>query len=115
MVHCLVIPLLFLAKVSYSDSSATHLPVWWEKLDYIFLVISFLAVYHSAQHTPYQKIKISLWCFFSMLATAILFEATLHWLAYFASAGLIATHLANIKLNRKVRKMNKKDLEAIAH
>ncbi len=113
MVHCLIIPLLFLAKVSYTDSNANHLPAWWEKLDYIFLVISFWAVYHSAQHTPYQKIKIALWSFFSLLATAIIFEATLHWLAYFASAGLIVTHLANIKLSRRAKKIDKKNLKVV--
>jgi len=96
-IHCLIIPALFLAKFWWADSSgATLLPSWWGRLDYVFLVISFWAVYHSATHTAVKTIKVSLWIFWCMLAVAIIYEAQLHWLAYIASAGLVATHIRNI-------------------
>ena len=101
-VHCLVVPVFFLAKFWWTDGNTTiHLPSWWEKLDFIFLLVSFIAVYHSAAHTPSKEIKISLWTFWTILATAIVFATTLHWLAYIASAGLITTHLMNIRRIRR--------------
>ena len=101
MIHCLVIPVLFLLKFSFTDNTILQLPLWWEKIDYIFLAISFIAVYHSAGHTRFKEIKIGLWLFWGILATAIVFSATLHWMAYIASAGLIVTHFVNIMRIRK--------------
>jgi len=103
-VHCLVIPALFVLRFSLTDNAAYHLPQWWEKLDYVFLVVSFLAVYHSANHAKAREVKAALWLFWGILAVAILFQAQLHWMAYIASAGLIATHFLNI---RQIRKANK--------
>jgi MerC mercury resistance protein len=95
-VHCLVIPALFLLKFSWTDNNNIKLPDWWESVDYVFLVISFIAVFHSARHTPAKAIKVSLWLFWSILAVAIIFSKDFHWLAYVASAGLITTHFLNI-------------------
>jgi hypothetical protein len=38
-----------------------------------------------------------MWLFWLCLAIAIIFEHRLHWMAYIASTGLIATHVANIR------------------
>ena len=77
-------------------------------MDYIFLVVSFLAVFHSAKHTNTKEIKASLWIFWAMLAIAIIFQSAIHWIAYIASAGLIATHYLNIRrLRRNMRLSNK--------
>jgi hypothetical protein len=101
-IHCLIVPVFFLIKYSVlSGNSGINLPQWWEKLDYFFLVVSFLAVYHSASHTRSTEIKISLWIFWGILAVAIIFESALHNLAYLASAGLVVTHFINIKRMRK--------------
>jgi hypothetical protein len=101
-VHCLIIPILFLVKFWWSDKGIiVLLPAWWEKLDFLFLLISFLAVYHSASHTPVKNIRILLWLFWAILAVSIIFATPLHWLAYIASAGLIGTHLFNIRRIRK--------------
>lgn len=107
--HCLVVPVAFLLRSWLADGSPGHiLPAWWEKLDYLFLVISFIAVYHSAGHTKYKEIKMALWTFWVILAAAILMETTMHWMTYIASAGLIATHFINIKRLRKPREAAKK-------
>jgi hypothetical protein len=104
-IHCLIIPVLFLAKFWLTGNRPEHiLPPWWHQLDYLFLGISLWAVYHSASHTKAKKIRASLWIFWSMLAIAILFEDTLHRMAYIASAGLIGTHLRNIMTIKKLRK-----------
>lgn len=107
-IHCLVIPALFVFKFSVADNNVTSpLPSWWNAIDYLFLIISFVAVYHSASHTPAKSIRIGLWCSWALLAIAIIFEAQLHWLAYIASAGLITGHFLNIMRMRRMAKAQK--------
>lgn len=97
-VHCLVVPLLLLIKISWTETQiAFQLPSWWELIDYIFLAISFYAVSHSAKHTSNSYIRLSLLAFWCILAISVIFQAKLHWLAYIASAGLVITHLMNIR------------------
>jgi hypothetical protein len=96
-IHCLVIPALFLLKFWWTDNAVHTPPTWWGMIDYFFLVLSFVAVYHAASHAGSKMIKRSFWAFWLCLTIAIIFEQTLHWMAYIASAGLIATHFINIK------------------
>ncbi len=109
-VHCLVIPAIFLLKYTWADSTGaatgkagwgSGLPHWWELLDYIFLIVGFVAVYHAARHAVKKNIKRSLWFFWLCLAIAVVFEQKLHWMAYIASAGLIFTHFFNIRNHTK--------------
>jgi hypothetical protein len=93
-IHCLIVPLLFMIQTVVS--SHITLPSWWGWVDYLFLIISFWAVFHSGRHTSNRITKTALWFFWIVLATAIVMEDKLHWLAYIASAGLIATHVRNI-------------------
>jgi hypothetical protein len=102
-VHCLVIPALLLIKINTNSVVAWNLPEWWHSLDYIFLLVGFYAVYHSSQHAHSNYIKVSLWVFWIILAIAIIFEKSLYWMAYIASAGLITTHSINLRRIRKVR------------
>jgi hypothetical protein len=102
MIHCLVVPVFFLLKFWLSENVISQLPPWWEKIDYFFLLISFLAVYHSTSHTRFIEIRIALWIFWITLAIAILFAHSMHWMAYIASAGLIVTHYLNIRSLKKM-------------
>ena len=103
-IHCLAIPILFFIKSWYASSvTPLNLPYWWHSVDYAFLIVSFIAVYHSAGHSHFKEIKISLWVSWSILSVAILIS-DLHWLAYFASAGLVVTHFINIRrISRVIR------------
>jgi hypothetical protein len=105
-----VIPAIFLLKYSWADTTGaavgkagwgSGLPHWWEMLDYIFLIVGFVAVYHAANHSAKKNIKWFLWFFWICLAIAVVFEQKLHWMAYIASAGLIITHFFNIKNHTK--------------
>jgi hypothetical protein len=107
-VHCLVVPSVFLLKYWWTNTSgrefwSSGLPAWWETLDYLFLIIGFIAVYHAASHASGRGVKLSLWLFWLCLAVAIVFEDKLHWMAYIASAGLIVTHFINIREHQKRR------------
>jgi drug/metabolite transporter (DMT)-like permease len=77
------------------------LPYWWHALDYVFLIIGFVAVFHASAHAPAKVVKLSLWLFLACLAVAVIFEEQLHWMAYVASAGLVATHFINIRQHKK--------------
>lgn len=109
-VHCLVIPAIFLLRYSVADAGGADwgvgLPAWWEKLDYLFLLVGFVAVYHASAHASGIGIKLSLWVFWVFLAVAVVFEQYLHWLAYIASVGLIGTHFVNIRNHRMLRPKN---------
>lgn len=106
-VHCLVIPAIFLIKYSWADSvTSVHaghevLPYWWHALDYVFLIIGFVAVFHASTHAAGRGIKFALWFFLACLAVAVVFEEQLHWMAYVASAGLVTTHFINIRRHKK--------------
>jgi hypothetical protein len=93
-VHCMVVPVLFLLKYS---AIGNVLPSWWDNLDFVFLGVSLIAVYHASSHAAGKSIKYLLWLFWLCLAIAIVFEHRLHWMAYVASTGLIATHIGNIR------------------
>lgn len=108
-IHCLVVPMLFLLKYWWTNTTGkalfgtSGLPSWWETIDYLFLIVGFVAVYHASAHASGRYIKLSLWLFWLCLAIAVVFEHTLHWMAYIASIGLITTHFINIRNHKKQR------------
>lgn len=115
----MVVPLIFLVRFSLTDTTVAHvhaghhiLPGWWESLDYVFLAVGFYAVFHAAGHAASKAVKKLLWLFWVCLAAAVVFHAHLHWLSYFASAGLIGTHLFNIRLHAGAIRHRKNQSEA---
>ena len=43
-IHCIATPFLFVAKAC-STVCCADAPLWWKAIDYIFLVISFIAIF----------------------------------------------------------------------
>ncbi len=99
MLHCLVTPLFFIAQASAAVGHG-EAPVWWRSLDYLFLVISFLAVYRSAQITSSSFIKPALWISWIALFVVIVNEK-LGWIPlpeysiYAPAMALVGLHLYN--------------------
>ena len=60
MIHCICTPFLFIVKVC-SSSCCSDAPLWWQMIDYIFLVISFIAIYSVSKNTTISWLKFSLW------------------------------------------------------
>ncbi len=58
-IHCLVTPFVFLATTC-SEACTNASPYWWQFMDWLFLVLSLYAVYHTAKHTDKVWIKIGL-------------------------------------------------------
>jgi hypothetical protein len=73
VVHCLLTPLLFVAQ-SYTATHSHEAPFWWKNLDYLFILISIIAVYESTKKSTNKLIKAGLWMSWIMLFLLILNE-----------------------------------------
>ena len=56
LIHCLSTPLIFVAKAC-SVSCCVNAPVWWQLVDYFFLVISFTTIYYGTKKTTKKWVK----------------------------------------------------------
>ncbi|KYG74807.1 MerC mercury resistance protein [Roseivirga ehrenbergii] len=100
-VHCLATPFIFLAK---AGSSLGHVesPLWYHLFDYVFIIISFVAVFYASKNTAKRWVKTALWSVWSILLMAILNEAfeLIHLpeaSVYIPALLLAALHLYNRK------------------
>ena len=73
VVHCLLTPLLFVAQ-SYTATHSHEAPFWWKNLDYLFILISVIAVYESTKKSTNKLIKAGLWMSWIILFLLILNE-----------------------------------------
>lgn len=101
VIHCLATPLLFIAQTGavYKSNEALF---WWGNLDYLFLGISFLAIYRSTQTTSLKSMKYALWTSWTLLLVLILNEK-MHWIhlseiiTYIVALTLAGLHIYNLK------------------
>ncbi|WP_299252837.1 MerC domain-containing protein [uncultured Aquimarina sp.] len=101
LIHCIATPLIFIVQSS-SMTCCNGVPAWWGSIDYLFLIISFFAIYHSTQTTSKNWIKTSLWLSFLSLTTIIVNEKNAWFyldekLIYVPTIALIVLHLYNKK------------------
>jgi hypothetical protein len=104
-VHCAATPLLFAAKPilehATMDHGHAHGSSLWAVFDYVFLVLSFVAVWYSARHTDHRLLKRILWISWSVFAVGLLSESFhlpySHWLMYGGSIALVVAHLKNFQ------------------
>ena len=74
LIHCVATPFLFLAK-SCSDICCAETPIWWKTIDYLILLISFIAIYRSTKTSNSTPIKWLLWISWISLALIVLNES----------------------------------------
>ncbi|WP_081740385.1 MerC domain-containing protein [Aquimarina pacifica] len=60
LVHCIATPFLFLAHTGPALFEGGY-SVWWKSLDFIFLGLSFIAIYRSTKTTISTRIKYAFW------------------------------------------------------
>lgn len=102
-VHCLATPFLFMAQ-SCSVSGCSELsPSWWSSIDYVFIGITFLAVYQSGKNTHAPWLKYALYVSWGILSLLIINEKLVFWplpglWKYSMAFILITLHLYNLKL-----------------
>ena len=100
-VHCIATPFLFIAKAS-SDVSCADAPIWWKAVDYLFIVVSFAAIYFATKNSDKNWIKVALWVSWVLLLLAILSETFAHGLVpesviYLPALAIIGFHFYNHK------------------
>ncbi len=100
-VHCIVTPLLFVAKAcSASCCASAEIPLWWKAIDYIFIVISFIAIYYASKNSTKKWLKFGLWFSWATLLLTLVAESfALSFLPetfiYYPALSIVALHLYN--------------------
>lgn len=102
-IHCAVTPVMVIAK-PFMHSSAnyhSHGSGFWAMLDYVFLVLSLLAVCFSSKHTTHKTIRWVLWISWLVFTVGLLSEK-IHfkhgiWLMYAGSIALVLAHMTNYR------------------
>jgi multidrug transporter EmrE-like cation transporter len=99
MIHCIATPFLFLAK-SCSASCCEASPSWWSSLDFLFLTVSFFAIYQSNKNSSKTYIKYALWTSWGVLLAVLLNEkfqllALAESAIYFPAMMLVILHVYN--------------------
>ncbi len=104
VIHCVMTPLIFIAHTSCINGCEVA-PSWWRYLDYVFLIISFLAVRQSAKNTSLNFMKPSLWISWVTLCALIINEKNQlvslpEIITYIVALLLAALHIYNRKFCR---------------
>lgn len=97
IVHCFATPFLFITQ-----SYIMTVPGWWQGLNFIFLALSFLAVYKTSQHSSSQIIKNLLFVTWGILTFLFLSEEfeLFHlpeFIKYMTGLSLAGLHIYNKK------------------
>ncbi len=102
-IHCIATPFLFIAQsCSTQTSCCASGPTWWSAIDYIFIVITFFAVYQSGINSSKSWMKyalMTLWLLLSLLVLNGKFNVlniSELW-KYLMAFSLISLHLYNLK------------------
>ncbi|MEM1218368.1 MAG: MerC domain-containing protein [Bacteroidota bacterium] len=103
-IHCTLTPLFFAAKPLLDTAEHHHHHHGgglWGSLDYIFLVLSVVAVWYSSRQTSHKTYKWMLWAAWGLFAAGLLLESLDLWyikgLMYLGSAALVVIHLQNYR------------------
>ena len=99
MLHCFATPILFLSQATVISHD---IPLLWTGLNYLFLIVSFFAVYQSAQNSSNSTIKYFLFIAWTLLTGLILNEGfkIFHieeFYTYLSATTLCGLHIYNLK------------------
>jgi len=71
MMHCIATPFFFIASACSATCCNTS-PIWWQRLDYIFLFVSLFAVYQGSKSSTKLWVSCGLWANWLALFVLIL-------------------------------------------
>ena len=102
IVHCLITPLVFIATTSTLNHEFIGIPKWWRNLDFLFLLISFIAIHRSTKTTSKKIMKPALWVSWVFLLLLIVNEkmtliSLAEYFTYMAATLLAGLHLYNLR------------------
>tara|TARA_A100001011_G_C14249193_1_gene817047 strand:+ start:244 stop:660 length:417 start_codon:yes stop_codon:yes gene_type:complete len=101
LLHCIATPFIFITQAC-TMSCCAGAPTWWQSLDYLFVIISFFAIFRSTQTSTNKNIKIALWTSWSILFILIMNKAIpLYYInpnfVYATGITLAILHIYNLK------------------
>lgn len=101
LVHCIATPFFFIAQACTLSCCADS-PVWWKAIDFLFLVVSFVAVFFAAKNSSKSWVRVTFYVLFGLLGFFIINEHAgslqLHRIMLYIPAFLLfALHLYNKK------------------
>lgn len=100
LVHCVSAPVLVMTSTLFHD---TMLRTGFLSLDYVFIAVNIVAVYFAARQQTSSVIRTALWSCLFLFAVGLLLEEVsplFEYMAYAASAGLVVSHLLNLRQHR---------------
>ena len=101
MAHCIATPFFFIASAC-SSSCCNNAPTWWQWMDYLFLAISFFAIYQAAKSRTNAWVKQGLWISWAGLFFLII-NIKLEWvylaenIKFIPAFMLVALHMYNMR------------------
>ena len=100
--HCFATPFLFLTQAQTRLVELSSVPLWWQLLNYVFIMVSFFAVKRTVKNSSNELVKSLLWLSWVLLSVLILNEEfeIMHMpelLTYFAGISLASLHIYNLK------------------
>ena len=104
MLHCFFTPLLFVSQAT-SIVFTQEIHFLWQSLNYVFLLISILAIYHTVKNSTKLSVKVLLvltWLILSSLIINEFFEISSlpEIYTYAAAISLSGLHIYNLKYCR---------------
>ena len=104
MIHCIGTPFLFIAK-SCSPTCCSDAPTWWLMIDYLFLLISFFAIFHTTNSSTSLWLRIFFWTTWTILLFSIVDHSFNYHIfpknfSYFPGLTIVALHFYNLKINK---------------
>lgn len=101
LVHCIATPFIIIA-LSDTINQVNGFPIWLKSMDYIFLTLSFFAVYSSVKKSTTYWVKLGLIVSWTLLLLVIMNEkfAVLELAEetiYLPSLALVFFHIYNLK------------------
>jgi len=101
MIHCLATPFLFVVQVCTASCCEAG-PWWWSLIDYLFLIVSIVAIYFSAKATTLKWMPFVLYLSWGILALLLLHDRfplfdIPHAMIYLPAFTLVFLHIYNRK------------------
>ncbi len=101
-VHCIATPFLFVAQSCHADACCDASPGWWGAIDYVFVGITFAAVFFSARYSAKEWMRYALYAAWVVL-TVLVINEKMAWIGiaeewkYGSAFIMISLHLYNRK------------------
>ena len=100
-IHCIATPFLFVARAC-SVTCCSDAPIWWVLIDYLFLVISFYAIFFIHKNITIKWLRASFWISWTILLITILNQSIdIIYLPknfiYIPSIVIVVLHYYNLK------------------